>query len=189
MNPAETPVDRSDRSTPGLRELLSLTPGRDQDGLLVRLAPTVSDAELVDLLVRPIEPAGQFVELRVESLLIARGPDDVDVIESSMLARPLERSTRRLAGILDEIALRHPDQNDRVADVLRRTVLEALDRDADTWAVGELAGWWLDSIERGADPAASVPVAERILGLAAVEVKPYVLAVERARRLRELGGP
>ena len=178
-------MTKSEQPPITLRQRMLEAQPAEQDSLLVRQAGNASNAELIDLIVSPPEPTGAFVPRRLDAILTVRGPAVVGAIAATMLEHPLTHSTRRLASILAEIQHRHAEEAERVAKILISTVRNALDAGADTWAVGELLGWYLRTIESGKASPEAANVAEQILALAGTERDPYLLAVDRSHEVLE----
>ena len=172
-----------------LRERLSRSRPEEQEAELARHADEASDAELVDLVVTPPEPVAPFVPYELAARLTVRGPGALPAIAAGMAAQPLDMSARRLARVLADIEVRHPDQAREVTSILLETVERALDGGGDTWVVGELLGWCLSIVEVHPDLAWSTgPLARRVLGVAATEDRPYSLAIDRAQELLRRSG-
>lgn len=166
-----------------LRQRLSAVRPGEQDALLVRYEAAASNEELIDLLARPPEPSGTFVVPRLLSILTARGPAALESIAAAMRSKPRDRTARRLAGVLADIAARHPGAAPRIVVIIRATIEKALDSGADTWAVGELLGWYNRVTPSGCSSSDATAVAGRVLALAARESNPYLLAIDRAKEL------
>jgi hypothetical protein len=143
-------------------------------------APGASTEELIQVLVDV--PIGEVAGFHVFDELTYRGPGPVDAIIRAMLADPVSR-IRTLGEALVVLYQREPSIRHRVAAALIDAVSAALD--AGGGSLGAAVGIQLlaDCANIAGPLPEAIPVATRLLAIAATEEVPYLVATGAARDL------
>jgi hypothetical protein len=157
----------------------------DQGALARRQAAAASTAELIEALQLP--GLGEWARLHIGYELTHRGPSLVEEIANALLQRPLGPGVPELREALVQLFDSEPTTRQRVVRALLDAGNAALDAGGGTLDAGGYVTQLADCIKLGGPLPEVVPLARRLLLVAASETEPYPFAVSTAKQLVDSG--